>query len=58
MPIYTYTTLDDPNTANNTHAFGINDHGQIVGSYTTADHHLHGFLYSNGAYATRRDLAR
>jgi len=43
MPIYTYTTLDDPNVANSTRAFGINDHGQIVGSYTTADHKLHGF---------------
>ena|SRR5262252_2117833 len=55
MPIYTYTTLDDPNVANTTRAFGINDHGQIVGSYNTADHHLHDFLYSNGTYTTLDD---
>jgi probable HAF family extracellular repeat protein len=52
MPIYTYTTLDDPNVADSTRAFGINDHGQIVGSYISADHKLHGFLYSNGTYTT------
>jgi probable HAF family extracellular repeat protein len=55
MPMYTYTTLDDPNVANSTRAFGINDHGQIVGSYTTADHKIHGFLYSNGNYTTLDD---
>ncbi len=39
MPVYTYTTLDDPlaTTTLGTEAFGINDSGQIVGRY-----------YSNG----------
>jgi len=34
MPIYTYTTLDDPaSTIGITQAFGVNDAGQIVGVY-------------------------
>ena len=40
MPVYTYTTLDDPSANNNTQAFGINASGQIVGfysQYVTAD---------------------
>src|SRR5205807_1064349 len=56
MPIYTYTTLDDPNVANGTGAFGINDNGQIVGEYITSpDGVHHGFLYSNGTYTTLDD---
>src|SRR5262249_3072941 len=38
-----------------THAFGINASGQIVGSYlektATQNFKLHGFLYINGLYA-------
>ena len=32
MPVYTYTTIDDP-LGTFTDAFGINDMGQIVGEY-------------------------
>ena len=54
MPIYTYTTLDDPNVAGGTSAFGINAEGQIVGRYITSpDGVHHGFLYSNGTYTTQ-----
>ena len=35
MPVYTYTTLDDPFATGTTSAFGINDSGQIVGQYST-----------------------
>ena len=50
MPLYTYTTLDDPN-GSNTQAYGINNAGQIVGEYDFA----HGFLYSGGNYTTIDD---
>jgi hypothetical protein len=33
MPVYNYTTLDDPSAANYTQAIGINSTGQIVGYY-------------------------
>jgi hypothetical protein len=33
MPVYTYTTLDDPLADNETTASGINAAGQIVGWY-------------------------
>jgi hypothetical protein len=33
MPIYTYTTIDDPSATGSTFATGINDAGQIVGVY-------------------------
>src|SRR5436190_460406 len=52
MPVYTYTTLDDPSANNNTQAFGINASGRIVGQYIDANNHTHGFLYSNGTYTT------
>src|SRR5437660_10187543 len=55
MPVYTYTTLDDPSANNNTQAFGINASGQIVGQYIDASNHTHGFLYSNGTYTTLDD---
>jgi probable HAF family extracellular repeat protein len=54
MPIYTYTTLDDPSaTAGTTQASGINDTGQIVGSYVSSGDH--GFLYSGGTYTAIDD---
>ena len=38
MPVYTYTTFDDPlaSGGDGTHAAGINDTGQIVGTYDDA----------------------
>ena len=56
MPIYTYTTFDDPlATGGDTQAWGINDAGQIVGFYEDSSLKLHGFLYSNGTYTTLDD---
>src|SRR5262249_61130220 len=51
MPVYTYTTFDDPlNTSGDgTLASGINDTGQIVGTYADASG-VHGFLLSGGSY--------
>src|SRR2546429_1736895 len=53
MPVYTYTTFDDPlNTSGDgTLASGINDTGQIVGTYADASG-VHGFLLSGGFYTT------
>jgi probable HAF family extracellular repeat protein len=55
---YNYTTIDDPSanwtvglTSGRTEASGINDTGQIVGSYTASDGTGHGFLYSGGIYS-------
>jgi probable HAF family extracellular repeat protein len=45
----TYTTLDVPGVTF-TAATGINDAGQIVGSYIAADGNFHGFLLSEGIY--------
>jgi probable HAF family extracellular repeat protein len=56
MPIYTYTTLHDPlaTGAAATGASGINDSGQVVGTYvhldTVTDGRQHGFLYAGGTY--------
>jgi probable HAF family extracellular repeat protein len=48
MPVYTYTTFDDPlATTNGTIANGINGLGQIVGTYFNASGE-HGFLLSGG----------
>jgi probable HAF family extracellular repeat protein len=53
MPIYTYTTLDDPLASGpSTVADGINGSGQIVGGYGDSSFHRHGFLYSNVTYTT------
>jgi probable HAF family extracellular repeat protein len=54
MPVYTYTTLDDPSANNNTQAYGINASGQIVGEYIDASNHIHGFLYSSGCSQFQR----
>src|SRR5262249_48005789 len=53
MPVYTYATFDDPlNTSGDgTLASGINDTGQIVGTYADASG-VHGFLLSGGSYTT------
>src|SRR2546425_3968319 len=51
MPVYTYTTFDDPlaSGGDGTHAAGINDTGHIVGTYADASG-VHGFLLSGGSY--------
>ena len=54
MPVYTYTSLDDPFALSGTQALGINATGQIVGSYVNAGG-THGFLYSNGTYTILDD---
>jgi probable HAF family extracellular repeat protein len=50
----TYITLDDPLATLGTVASGINDAGQIVGTYKDATF-SHGFLYSAGTYTTLDD---
>src|SRR5436190_1788450 len=50
----TYTTLDDPLATTGTSALGINDMGQIVGTYSNATG-KHGFLLSGGTYTTLDD---
>ena len=47
----TYTALNVPGAAS-TQAYGINDAGQIVGSYYDAAGNLHGFGEANGSYYT------
>src|SRR6266849_2362906 len=54
MPVYTFTTLDDP-LAISEAVFGINDAGQVVGVYDDANRHGHGFLYSGGTFTTLDD---
>ena len=56
MPVYTYTTFDNPlNTSGDgTLASGMNDTGQIVGTYADASG-VHGFLLSGGSYTTLDD---
>jgi probable HAF family extracellular repeat protein len=49
MPVYTYTTLDDPLAVGGTGAWGINSTGQIVGLFRNFGG-THGFLYSGGTY--------
>ena len=49
MPINIFTTIDDPLATTRTIAFGINDAGQIVGTYTDASGG-HGFLLSSGSF--------
>jgi uncharacterized membrane protein len=53
MPVYTYTTFDDP-SGTDTFPLGMNDAGQIVGGYSSADG-LHGFLLSGGTFTTLDD---
>src|SRR5438876_629336 len=50
----TYTTLDDPLATTGTIDYGINDLGQIVGTYNDASG-IHTFLYSGGAFSTVDD---
>src|SRR5437868_4313424 len=55
MPIYTYTTLNESAAAFGTQANGINDSGQISGTYFDDAFETHGFLLSGGAYTTADD---
>src|SRR5438105_7811892 len=54
MPVYTFTTLDDP-LGMATVAYGISNAGQVVGAYTDANLHTHSFLYSGGTFTTLDD---
>src|SRR5262245_2685714 len=54
MPVYTYTTIDDPLATLGTVASGINDMGQIVGAYRDGSGG-HGFLLSGGTYTALND---
>ncbi len=47
----TYTVFDVPG-ATGTYANGINDSGQIVGSYVDVAGRFHGFLDSGGSFTT------
>jgi probable HAF family extracellular repeat protein len=53
MPV-TFTIFYDPSATNGTQAFGINDMGQIVGTYNTSSG-THAFLYSGGVFTTIDD---
>src|SRR5262249_55974643 len=55
MPIYSYTTIDDPSGALGTFAQGINTSGQIAGYYLDGSNSSHGFLLSGGTYTTLDD---
>jgi len=60
MPVYTYTTIDDPLDIGRTEPIGIaiNNMGQIVGNYVDIKNGVeagNGFLYSNGTYTTIDD---
>lgn len=53
---YTYTTIDFPAVGTlESEAVGINNVGQIVGGYMSADGNRHGFVYSGGTFATLDD---
>jgi hypothetical protein len=45
MPIYTYTTFDDPSSGGRTAAHAVNGMDQIVGTYINGTGH-HGFFYN------------
>src|SRR5262249_31779900 len=49
MPVYNYTTFDDPLATIGTFGNGINDAGQIVGNISNSGS-FHGFLLSGGTY--------
>jgi probable HAF family extracellular repeat protein len=56
MPVYTYTSLDDPVAApGGTLAQGINNQGQIVGYYYDGNGLAHGFIYGGGAWTKLDD---
>jgi uncharacterized membrane protein len=50
----TFTTLDPPGSSGTTPK-GINDHGEVVGSYDDSANILHGFIYDHGKYTILDD---
>ena len=48
---FTFTTIDPPSSLG-TGASGINDAGQIVGTFSDAGFRQHGFLLSGGRFST------
>ena len=54
MTNYTFTTIDDPLGPTPSSYAGINDAGQVVGSYIV-NGTAHGFLYSGGTYTALPD---
>jgi probable HAF family extracellular repeat protein len=50
------TTLEVPDAVRQTAVGGVNDHGQIVGKYPTADNVFHGFLRSKSGRYSRIDF--
>jgi probable HAF family extracellular repeat protein len=55
MPVYTFTTLDDPLATTDTFALGINASGDIVGEYQPSPVLINGFLLRGGTYTTLAD---
>jgi probable HAF family extracellular repeat protein len=55
MPVYTYTTFDDPSANSDTEATGINNTGQIAGLFRDNRGGTHGFLLSGGTYTAIDD---
>jgi probable HAF family extracellular repeat protein len=52
MPINIFTTIDDPlATGDITLAADINESGQIVGLFESADFSAHGFVLSSGSFS-------
>src|SRR5262245_48262154 len=51
LSTYSFTRLDVPG-ATFTEGYGINNSGQIVGDYSDASGHWHGFLKDSGGYTT------
>jgi probable HAF family extracellular repeat protein len=47
-----FTTIDHPDAVAETAATGINNRGQIAGSYDDADGTEHGFLLDDGVFTT------
>lgn len=53
LPIgYSFQTLNDPNAAHGTVAYGINDAGQATGWFVDSSNVLHAFVYDSGAWTT------
>src|SRR5579885_2923088 len=54
---YMFTTIDDPNAQfyPATFANAVNNSGQIVGSYSTAEFTSTGFLYNSGSFSDVTD---
>ena len=57
MPVFNFTTIDDPSASRETFAYGINDTDQIVGWYIDKDGRTHGYIFdaNGGTYTTLDD---